>query len=62
MKGTYGSVNAEHLTRYLDEQTFRFNERKDNDQGRFLEAIANIVGRRLTYLKLTKGGEYLLAV
>lgn len=62
LKGTYGSVNAEHLTRYLDEQTFRFNERKDNDQGRFLKAIANIVGRRLTYLKLTKGGEYLPAV
>lgn len=63
LKGTYVSVNAEHLTRYLDEQSFRFNERKDNDQGRFLKVIADIVGRRLTYLSLiTKGGEGLPAV
>ncbi len=57
LKGTYVSVNAEHLTRYLDEQSFRFNERKDNDQGRFLKAIAGIIGRRLTYLALTSGGQ-----
>ncbi len=62
LKGTYVSVNAEHLTRYLDEQSFRFNERKDNHQGRFLKAIANIVGRRLTYLKLTTGTDCLPAI
>ena len=32
-KGTYVSTNAEHLTAYLDEQSFRFDERKENDQG-----------------------------
>jgi transposase-like protein len=63
VKGTYVSVNAEHLFRYLDEQTFRYNERKDNDKGRFLKAIAGIIGRRLTYLSLiAKDGECLPAL
>ena len=56
IKGTYVSVEPFHLFRYLDEQTFRFNERKDNDQGRFLKAIAGFIGKRLTWAKLT-GGE-----
>jgi transposase-like protein len=33
LKGTYISVEPFHLFRYLDEQAFRFNERKDNDGG-----------------------------
>lgn len=61
LKGTYVSVNAEHLFRYLDEQSFRFNERKDNDLGRFLKAIAGIVGKRLTYAALTDGNDGLPA-
>jgi transposase-like protein len=32
IKGTYVSVEPFHLFRYLDEQTFRFNTRKGNDQ------------------------------
>ncbi len=40
------------LLPYLDEQAFRFNERKDNDQGRFLKAVAGFLGKRLTYSKL----------
>jgi hypothetical protein len=52
IKGTYASVEPFHLFRYLDEQPFRFNERKDNDPGRFLKAIARIVGCRLTYKAL----------
>jgi transposase-like protein len=36
IKGTYVSVEPFHLGRYLDEQTFCFNERKDKDQDRFL--------------------------
>ncbi|MGA3170867.1 MAG: IS1595 family transposase [Chthoniobacteraceae bacterium] len=57
IKGTYVSVEPFHLFRYLDEQAFRFNERKDDDQGRFLKAIAGIVGRRLTYAGLTGAEE-----
>ena len=53
IKGTYVSVEPFHLFRYLDEQAFRFNERKDNDQGRFLKAFAGIFGKRLCYKALT---------
>jgi transposase-like protein len=52
-KGTYVSVEPFHLFRYLDEQAFRFNERKDTDQGRFEKLISGIVGRRLTFAELT---------
>ena len=56
IKGTYVSVEPFHLFRYLDEQAFRFNERKDNDQGRFLKAIAGVIGKRLTYANLIGQG------
>jgi transposase-like protein len=53
IKGTYVNVEPFHLFRYLDEQAFRFNERKDTDLGRFLKAIAGFIGKRLTWAKLT---------
>ena len=53
IKGTYVSVEPFHLFRYLDEQAFRFNERKDNDQGRFIKAARGIIGKGLRYVKLT---------
>src|SRR2546430_9842843 len=40
LKGTYVNVEPFHLFRYCDEQAFRFNERKDDDGGRFLTAAA----------------------
>jgi hypothetical protein len=49
IKGTYVSVEPFHLFRYLDEQTFRFNARKNDDGGRFIEVLHRISGRRLTY-------------
>jgi transposase-like protein len=52
IKGTYVSVEPFHLFRYLDEQSFRFNERKDNDQGRFLKTLDGIFGKRLTWKNL----------
>ncbi|MDR3404215.1 MAG: IS1595 family transposase [Chthoniobacter sp.] len=54
LRGTYVSVEPFHLFRYLDEQVFRFNERKDEngDQGRFMKAIAGMVGKRLTWKRL----------
>jgi transposase-like protein len=58
IKGTYVSVEPFHLFRYLDEQAFRFNERKDDDRGRFLKTIANFAGKRLMYSKLIgQGGD-----
>ncbi len=52
IKGTYVNVEPFHLFRYLDEQAFRFNERKDNDAGRFVKVVAGIVGKGLRYTKL----------
>jgi len=53
LKGTYVSCEPFHLFRYLDEQTFRFNERKEDNHGRFLLLAKGILGRRLTYKVLT---------
>jgi transposase-like protein len=53
LKGTYTQVDPEHLTRYLDEQTFRFNNRHADDAGRFAKTLGQVAGRRLTYDELT---------
>jgi transposase-like protein len=52
LKGTYVSVEPFHLFRYLDEQVYRFNSRKQSDGARFLEACASVFGKRLTYTAL----------
>ncbi len=52
IKGTYVAVEPFHLFRYLDEQAFRFNERKGTDLSRFVQVLGAIVGRRLTYKNL----------
>lgn len=63
LNGTYVAVEPFHLSRYVDEQVFRFNNRstKDNplnDADRFALAVSQIAGRRLTYAELTgKVGE-----
>ncbi|MBF6567790.1 MAG: IS1595 family transposase [Candidatus Binataceae bacterium] len=53
LKGTYVSVEPFHLFRYLDEQAFRYNNRKADDADRFTETLISVVGRRLTYKQLT---------
>ncbi len=52
LKGTYVSVEPFHLSRYLAEQTFRFNERKGNDKERFIGVLKAVSGKRLTYNEL----------
>jgi transposase-like protein len=52
IKGTYVSVEPFHLFRYLDEQTFRFNNRKVKDADRFVETMKQIAGKRLTFEEL----------
>lgn len=52
IKGTYVSVAPEHLQKYVEEQTFRYNTRKGNDQARFFGVLKSISGKRLTYEKL----------
>jgi transposase-like protein len=57
IRGTYVSVEPFHLFRYLDEQAFRFNERKDNDAGRFVKVVRGILGKGLRYAKLIGKGQ-----
>jgi len=62
--GTYIAVEPFHLFRYVDEQAFRFNNRKDVS-GRKLEpverfklALSQVAGKRLTFAEVTgKVGE-----
>ena len=53
INGTYVSVEPFHLFRYLDEQAFRFNNRKMTDSERFSAAVSGIVGKRLMFNQLT---------
>jgi hypothetical protein len=54
IRGTYVRVEPFHLAGYLDEQVFRYNNRKDMSDGeRFGLAVSKIVGKRLTYGVLT---------
>ena len=53
INGTYVSVEPFHLFRYLDEQSYRFNNRKLTDGERFSVAVDGIVGKRLTFNELT---------
>ena len=53
LKGTYVSVEPFHLFRYLDEQAYRFNNRKADDAARFIGVLDSVTGKRVTYRKLT---------
>jgi transposase-like protein len=54
INGTYISVEPFHLFRYVDEQAFRFNNRREmTDSDRFDLAVRQIVGRRLTWAEVT---------
>jgi len=59
ISGTYVSVEPFHLFRYLDEQAYRFNNRKKpmDDSARFYDLLSRVSGKRLTYTELT-GGEF----
>jgi len=54
LTGTYVAVEPYHLDLYLNEQTFRFNNRIGKDDGeRFRKALTMIGERRLTWNRLT---------
>ena len=44
IRGTYVNVDPFHLIRYVDEQAFRYNNRKDVDGGRFRRVAASVSG------------------
>ncbi len=51
--GTYMNVSREHLARYVDEFTFRWNTRQVTDDARMRAMIAGAEGKRLTYRPAT---------
>lgn len=54
LKGTYVAVEPFHLDQYVDEQVFRFNNRKNKgDYDRFALAVSLATGKRLTHSELT---------
>jgi len=58
LRGTYVAVEPFHLSRYVDEQVFRFNHRKDGDRKitdseRVAAVMSQVCGKRLTYSELT---------
>ena len=59
LNGTYVAVEPFHLSRYLDEQMFRYNNRKDEngrkltDAERFGLVLSQVVGKRLTFAEVT---------
>jgi len=53
LNGTYVSVRPFHLDKYVNEQVFRYNNRKDiGDSGRLALVVEQGFGRRLTYKQL----------
>jgi hypothetical protein len=56
INGTYVSVEPFHLFRYLDEQSFRYNNRKTTDSERFRMALTSVLGKGVTYKQLTGKG------
>ena len=59
LNGTYVAVEPFHMDAYVDEQVFRYNNRRNaNDGVRFTKVVSQIVGRRITYAELTGKKEF----
>jgi transposase-like protein len=58
LNGTYVAVEPYHLFRYIDEQVFRYNNRKGangrklTDSERFEIALSQVAGKRLTFAEV----------
>jgi hypothetical protein len=54
LKGTYISVELFHVFRYVDEQAFRYNNRREmKESERFQKVLGQVVDKRMTYKELT---------
>jgi transposase-like protein len=58
LRGTYVNCDSEHLFRYLDEESFRFNNRAVTDGVRFTLALCGVFGKRLTHETLIANEKY----
>lgn len=64
INGAWHHISREHIARYLDEQVFRWSNRKIDDGQRTLAALDRVGGVRLYYKRPTQpkpGGEGLVA-
>jgi hypothetical protein len=52
IRATHVSVEPFHLFRYLDAQSYRYNNRKVDDAARFVGVIQSVGGKWLTYKAL----------
>ena len=52
--GTFHHVSEQHLDRYVDEFTFRYNNREITDAERTAKALSKIGGKRLMYKETKK--------
>lgn len=52
LHGTYVHCAPFHLLRYLDEETWRFNQRRLRDGSRFDLVMQSVLGKRITYRAL----------
>jgi transposase-like protein len=59
--GTFHHVSRQHLPRYLNEFSFRWNNRKVTDGERAEQAVRQIVGKRLRYTTPVRRGASSLA-
>jgi hypothetical protein len=56
VKGTHVSIEPFHLQAFVIEVTFRFDERKDEDGGRFRKVLGGFTGKRIQYNELIGHG------
>jgi transposase-like protein len=50
--GVYHQTSVKHLHRYCNEYSYRYNQRNENSNVKFAEAISRVVNARITYNSL----------
>lgn len=53
--GVFHNISPQHIQRYTDEFSFRYNRKNSNNSQIFTEALKNSTNTTITYRQLTKG-------